>query len=285
MSWFQNLVHGSFLSDDSLLQTREGYQPLHSSAAPASPPAYEHWTRRMTAQHELGIAREMAGLSDAVLGGLAAEFERSPRRKRTDALRLATPAGVCLLIVGGLALLFNVGLRWGGAASLPWVDTAAAVTLVAGLVSISAGVLASFSAMPLDVAHGKVGLCVGLLDEQHPWLYQAASLRNNRAAEAYRLAVLRERGPLRGIDCMMMREIARADEALESTRIARVVACELNAPAVANPMPNAPDPQTGELPRLASVPVYGDAADALFDPLAGSVRAFGVNTVDRRRQG
>src|SRR5438045_7942306 len=82
MSLLQSLSDGSLLSDESLLQAREGYRPIpQASGADAE---LESWTRRMTTQHELGIAREMAGLSEETLAGLASAFVRQPRRVRTD---------------------------------------------------------------------------------------------------------------------------------------------------------------------------------------------------------
>ena len=60
MSLLQSLSDGSLLSDESLLQAREGYRPMpQASGADAE---LESWTRRMTTQHELGIAREMGAV-------------------------------------------------------------------------------------------------------------------------------------------------------------------------------------------------------------------------------
>jgi hypothetical protein len=73
----------------------------------------------------------------------------------------------------------------------------------------------------------------------------------DRAADAYRRHVLSERGPLRGVDYLMMREIAHANDALEMTRVARSVAEQLACVDV----PSAA--LQGKEPRLVSVPTPG----------------------------
>ena len=45
----------------------------------------------------------------------------------------------------------------------------------------------------------------------------------NAAAQEYRDCVLRDRGVLRGVDCVLMREIAHADEERVMTLTARAV--------------------------------------------------------------
>jgi hypothetical protein len=82
----------------------------------------------------------------------------------------------------------------------------------------------AFSLTSVELAHGQVGLYAGVLDEQHPWLYKTYLLMRNRAAQEYREGVLRQRGVLRGVDCILMREIARADEERVMTLTARSVA-------------------------------------------------------------
>ena len=245
MSLLQSLSEGSLLSDESLLQAREGYRPMpQASGADAE---LESWARRMTTRHELGIAREMAGLSEEALAGLASAFVRQPRRLRTDSLRYSIPVGAALLLAGGLLLSLDTSLLSSRGTAVTAAQTLAIGCLASGAILICIGVLASFSMMPLEVAHGKVGLCTGLLDEQHPWLYKASFVMRDRAADAYRQRVLSERGPLRGIDYIMMREIAMAHDALEMTRIARSVFLQLNQAPEATP-----DGLSKE-PRLVSV--------------------------------
>ena len=226
MSLLQSLSETSLLSDESLLQAREGYRPMPQASSAEL--AFEHWAKRMTTQHELGIAREMAGQTEETLAGLASVFVRQPRRRRTDNLRFSMPVGAVLLFVGALLLWFDTSLFSSGGTAVTPVQTLAIACLASAVIAGGIGVLASFSMMPLDVAHGKLGLCTGLLDEQHPWLYKASFVMRNKAADGYRQRILSERGPLRGIDYIMMREIAMAHDALEMTRIARTVSLELN---------------------------------------------------------
>jgi len=246
MSVVQTLSQGSLFSDESLLHAREGYLPIAQTSSAEL--AFDHWTRRMTTQHELGIAREMAGLSEETLAGLASVFARVPRRRRTDRLRFSLPAGAALLLAGALVLSFGAGMPSPDASGISALQTLAIACLASGVIGIGIGVLTAFSMMPLDVAHGKLGLCAGLLDEQHPWLYKASLVARDRSADVYRQHILRERGPLRGIDYLMMREIARVNEALEATRVARSVAEELSLVD-----PTTPGGQAKET-RLVAVP-------------------------------
>jgi hypothetical protein len=148
--------------------------------------------------------------------------------------------------------------------------------LLGGAIALCLGVFTAFSMMPLEVAHGRVGLCTSPLNEQHPWLYKASFVMRNQAADAYRQRVLTERGPLRGIDYIMMREIAAAQDAMEMTRLARTVAEKLSRIE-----PAAVDVQTKER-HLACVP--NAPAGATVEPSpAPSVRSFGPALTDRRR--
>ncbi|HEY0858645.1 MAG TPA: hypothetical protein VGE16_16390 [Albitalea sp.] len=261
MSLFQGLSQGSLFSDESLLQSRDGYRPM--SDATSDELAFEQWTQRVTHQHELSIARELAGLPEPALAGLASVFARSPRRRRTDRLRHAIPAGAASTLIGALVLWAGTSVGGVAAALLQVVGVGG---LAVGVIVASLGVLAAFSTMALEVAHGKLGLCTGLLNEQHPWLYKASLMTRDPAAEAYRRRILSERGPLRGADYLVMREIVRANDAMEMTRIARTVAEQLNRVDAA-----APDAAHGKEPRLVSV--------------ASANGAFGPGLVERRRPG
>ena len=245
MTLLQSLSEASLLSDESLLQAREGYRPMPQASSAEL--AFEHWSKRMTTQHELGIARELAGLPEETLAGLASVFVRQPRRRRTDNLRFAIPVGAVLLLLGALLLSSDTSLLSSGTTGVTPLQTLAILCFAGGVIALGIGVLAAFSLMPLDVAHGKVGLCTGLLDEQHPWLYKASFVMRNKAADDYRRRILNERGPLRGIDYIMMREIAAAHDALEMTRIARTVSLQLNTAEAATPDGLAKEP------RLVSV--------------------------------
>lgn len=244
MSLLQSLSQGSLSSDESLLQAREGYLAIpRTSPAEA---AFDQWTQRMTTQHELALAREMAGLPEENLAGLAEVFARTPRRGRTDRLRTSIPLGAALFVAGLVLLLLESTLSPSGAALV--LRTLAIGLLAGGGVVLCIGVLKAFSTMPLEVAHGRLGLFTSLLDEQHPWLYKASFLMRDRAADAYRQRILNERGPLRGVDFVMMREIARAQDAIETTRLARTIAEQLSR------IDDAPADGQAKERRLVSVP-------------------------------
>jgi hypothetical protein len=223
MSLLSHLYRGSLLSDESLLQARERYLPMQPAASPRA--AFAQWTKRVALQHELVSARELAGLSEAELAALESEFLRAPFRQRTDALRLAIPSGALLCAVGALALLLHVNsFALPADPPVSVIEASGAAALLGGLILICLGVLGAFSMIALDASHGRVGLYVGVLNEQHPWLYNTRLVIRDGAAEEYRQRVLRERGPLRGVDYLMMREIAHAHETLELTKTARSVA-------------------------------------------------------------
>ena len=243
MSLLENLTQRSLFSEASLLQDREGYVPLPWDLAPE--PAYAYWTRRASMQSELGLARELAGLPNATLAELADVFERTPRRRRYDGARFAIPVGVAMLFLGALAWLLFAALPLAGTPAGSVIQSIGVGALAAGLLAVAVGALAAFNMMPLDVAHGRLGLVVGLLNEQHPWLYKAARLTQAPAADAYRQRVLSDRGALRGVDYLMMREIVRGHEALELTQLSRSLVEELQR------VPFHPEPSA---PRLVSVP-------------------------------
>ena len=263
MSLFQDLSQGSFFSDESLLQSRDGYRPM--SGPLSAEVAFEQWTQRVTHQHELSVARELAGLSEEALAGLASVFERSPRRRRTDPLRHSIPAGAASMLMGALVLWFAASVGGVGGVAAAYAQALGVGFLAVGAIAASIGVLATFSTMALEVGHGKLGLCTGLLNEQHPWLYKASAVTRDLAVDAYRRRILSERGPLRGADYLMMREIARASDAMETTRIARTVAEQLNRVDA-----TAPDGH-GKEPRLVSV--------------TSSNAVFGTGLIERRQPG
>jgi hypothetical protein len=275
MSLLQSLSHGSLFSDESLLQARDGYLPM--AAASNAETAFGQWTQRVTTQSELSIARELAGLPDETLAGLAAVFARSPRRRRTDSLRFSIPLGAVLLVLG--AVILGVDASSAGNALSP-MRTLGIGCLAAGAIAVIVGVLAAFSMMALDVAHGTLGLHVGLLDEQHPWLYKASHVTRDDTVDAYRRRILGERGPLRGTDYLLMREIARANDAMDMTRVARTVSARLNQLDIA------PAEVQGKEPRLVSV--VSSSAEmpvrSFDEPThAASVHTLSSTSPDRRR--
>ena len=228
MSVLDNLFHWSLLSDSTLMQAREGYKPTPAAVNVAM--EFDQRTERMSTQSDIVAAREIAGLPEESLSALATEFAHAPRRRRTDRLRLAIPSGVMLLAAGLFGLLLNSGMPMHASGSLSDLQLLSSACLAAGVIAIAVGALAAFSLMSIDVAYGKVGLYVGLLNEQHPWLYKTVLVMRNPAAQEYRLRVLAERGVLRGVDYVLMREIARADEAQVMTQTARAVAEQIQLP-------------------------------------------------------
>ncbi len=256
MSFLNILLQG----DETLVRAPHAYLPLPVTA-PADT-AYAHWTSKLASQHALGVARELAGLPEPRLAELAAEFVRAPQRQRTDKLRMSFPLAAALLLAGAIALAFDASLRAAGSSGMSVLQGMAIGCFVGGAGAVIAGVLAAFAMKPLEVAHSKLGQCLGLLDEQHAWLYDASLVMRNPAADTYRQHTLQERGPLRGIDYVMMCEVARVSDALDMTHVARSVAERLNTV-------DAPKAGAGlREPRLTTV-----AASSAF--IASAVRAGG----------
>ena len=239
----------SLLSPQRLMQAREFYCPAPAPGSAAA--ALDRWTRRVAIQTELGSARELAGLTDAELAVLHDEFVRCQSRPRFDRLRHAIPVGVVLAAMGALGVASHGGFTAGTTETAPQLLSAAC--LVVGLCVLGIGVLVAFGMLHLDVAYGTTGLLVGRLDEHHPWLYKAAGLLRYDAANAYREGVLRERGPLRGVDYVIMREMAQAHEALDQMQTARSVAQRIQQPAA----PVDPGPVE---PRVLLVASRGETA-------------------------
>ncbi len=202
MSLFNQIVDGCLLSTDRLMRAREFYSP--SAAVPSAQQAFARWTQRVSVKSELDAARALAGLSDAELAELEAEFQRSPMRRQSPAVRHAVLGGLALVVLAGLGLGLQASTNLGEIA-IRILQAVGVGGLLLGLISLGVGVIATFGALHLDLSHGTTGLHVGTLDEQHPWLYRAAGLT-------------------------LMRELVRVQEALESMRPARSVADELQSP-------------------------------------------------------
>ena len=226
------------------MQARQFYSPQSTVMTPDL--AFARWTERVAVQTELGSARELAGLSEAELSALESEFVRFPIRRRSDRFRNAFRAGAVLAAMGGFGLALQAlaaGLGDGGYRALQVLSIACVLAAVCAVV---AGAYVAFGMLHLDLSHGTVGLYVGRLDEQHPWLYDSMTAARCPAAEEYRRQVLRDRGLLRGADYVIMREIVRAQESLERSKWARTVAEHIQ-----RQVPPA-DPGTSE-PRLIRV--------------------------------
>jgi hypothetical protein len=221
MSLLNQIVDGCLWSTDKLMREREFYSP--SAAGPPVHEAFARWTQRISLTSELDSARELAGLSHAELAELEAEFLRCPMRQQSPAVRRAVLSGVALVATAGIGLVVLALTPLGDAATRT-LQAASAACLLAGLIPLGVGLISAFSVLHLDLSHGTTGLLVGTLNDQHPWLYQATSLTRHAVAEDYRQRTLLQRGPLRGADYVLMRELVRAQEALERVRPARSVA-------------------------------------------------------------
>lgn len=226
MSILNHLLDGSLIGRDRLMQAREFYSP--SRATMPSETAFARWTQLIAVRSELGSAREMAGLVDAQLNVLESEFLRCQTRPRSAWARHGLWVGALFIALAcaGFAMGDVAGVEAGARRAL---SSFAVALLIAGSSSIAVSGLTAFSGLHLDLNYGTTGLYVGLLDEQHPWLYKTMSLVRHEAAETYRRTVLRERGPLRGLDYVMMRELVATHDALERMRPASTVAEQLQS--------------------------------------------------------
>lgn len=212
-----SMQESSLLSDERLLHARDTYRPTR--VLPTGEMAFAHWSERVSAQPALVTARELSGLSPENLVALATEFEQAPAMRRKH--RWLAPAAAGTALVGGLMLgLAHLG---GEQASLTLLSGIGGLAILVGLAGMGVSTMRAFQSVPLDRAYGLLGLYVGELNEQHPWLYKTVLLTHNAAAEAYRVRVLRERGVLRGVDYVMMDEIASAHENMELTTTARTM--------------------------------------------------------------
>jgi len=219
---FDYLLDGTLIGRERLMQAREFYAPSRT-AMPAET-EFARWTHRISVQSERGSAREMAGLADAQLDALESEFIRCPTRPRSTWARHGLWAGALLIALACIG--FAIG-DLGEAGATRVVAIFGLGLLLVGLTCIAVSGLTAFSALHVDLTYGATGLYVGILDEQHPWLYKTTGLLRHEAAENYRQSVLRERGPLRGLDYIMMRELVGTHDSLDQLRPARSVAEQL----------------------------------------------------------
>ena len=220
----KRIIDGLLVSRERLMRAREFYAPAPRAQSPEH--AFASWTERVSVQSELGSAREMAGLSNAELEALEGEFNRCPIRPRPAWVREAVLAGVILLTLACTGLVM-LGLTELGDVASRTLQALSAAALLLGLIPLSIGLLTSFSVLHLELSYGTTGVYVGKLDEQHPWLYKATALTRHETAEDYRRRTLVERGPLRGMDYILMREMVKVQESLEQMRPARSVSDQL----------------------------------------------------------
>lgn len=224
MSVLNHLWDGTLIGRERLMQAREFYAPSRSTMTPEV--EFARWTQRIAVQNELGSAREMAGLSNSQMDVLEKEFIRCQTRSPSAWSRYGLWVGAVLVAMACIVLATSDSVGTGAGAIGAWKIFGLGILLI-GSACIAIGGLTAFSALHLDLNHGTTGLYVGLLDEQHPWLYKAESLLRHEAAESYRLSVLSERGSLRGLDYVIMREVVAAHDLLDRMRPARSVAEQL----------------------------------------------------------
>ena len=216
------VLDGSLLSHERLMEAREQYAPTSGALSPER--AFGRWTQRMSVQSELASAREIAGLTEEELSAMEAEFVRSPKRPRSAAARSAMSTGIALAAVGALGLAAQSFLDGKAAVAQQAVLLGSAACALIGLVVLAYAVVSAFGTLHLELGHGTTGLFFGRLDEEHPWLFKTMSLAHDPAAEEYRRRVVSERGWLRGVDYVMMKEAVRARDKMEQTLPTRLVA-------------------------------------------------------------
>jgi hypothetical protein len=230
------------MPEDDVPYARESYR--HSHADRTAKMAFALWTERVAGLSDLVVSRELAGMSDEQLCELALEFEQAPRRKRTDMFRFSFTASALLALAGAgfaYAELFMGPVKTVGLSPLV---AGAGAFFGAAFIALCVGTWTRIRLVPTEVAYGKVGLLVAMLNEQHPWLYKAYFVIRNPAALAYREKVLRERGPIRGMDYLLMCQVAELQENMELTQNARAVAAavqgasEVLAPAAIHAVPS-----------------------------------------------
>jgi hypothetical protein len=230
MSLLQQIIDVSLVSRQRLMQSREFYSPFERKGPARVELA--RWTNRILEQPALGVARELAGLSDPELDGLENEFRSFPMRQAPQWVRYAVVIGIVLMVLAGLGLSLQALAGLGETVGRT-LQVASVACLLMGLLPLGVGLISAFGSLHHDLSYGTIGLYVGKLNEQHPWLYDARSLLRHGIAEEYRQRTLQERGLLRGADYVMMRELVQAQEALARVRAARSVAEQLQSLPVA----------------------------------------------------
>lgn len=176
-------------------------------------------TLRASQQTEVETARELCAESDAALSALAAAFSLQPEpatpRRWIHLARLAVATFIFSTLA--LAVSSGVGHVSSGAGLDDFITAVQAVAAMGlgGSVLLVAGLaLAHGLRVPLWRTHQHLGLMLLPLDEHHPWLYLTPPLLHSELARKHKESVLRERGALRGLDLILMREYSRLDASL-----------------------------------------------------------------------
>lgn len=174
---------------------------------------------RASHQTEVETARELCAEPDAALAALAATFSLQPEpatpRRWVHLARLA----VIVFTLSALGLAVSSGVRQATGvvdfeAFVTTVQVAAALGLGGSILLVAGLAMAHGLRVPLWRTHQHLGLMLLPLDEHHPWLYLAPPLLHSELARKHKESVLRERGVLRGLDLILMREYSRLDASL-----------------------------------------------------------------------
>jgi len=179
------------------------------SIAPARTPemALAHWTERIAALSDLVASRELAGLSDEETERVGPGVSRTPRRKRTDVLRHAYAASALLALTGGGLALIEATTP-GQAVQLSPLIQGAGVCFVSAFIAACAGAMSSLRLVPTEAAYAKLGFTWGCSTNSTPGCTKGLRGSPQPCRAQLPRQVLRERGPIRGMDYVMMCEIA-----------------------------------------------------------------------------
>lgn len=177
------------------------------SAAGTGPMSAADWARRLSTAGVKVVVRELAGLDDVQLLRLARETSSRPTLPAPLSVRAAIAGGILVLVLGAAGLAAE-------SFSVPELSKemlgVAVAAIVLGALTAGLGWALSLRVVPAARAYETLKRYVAVLDEQHPWLYQAVEAVQGQTAEAYREHVLATRGPLRGLDVLMMQFAADA---------------------------------------------------------------------------
>ena len=153
MSLLQQIIDGSLVSRQRLMQSREFYSPSEREG-PARV-ALARWTNRVLEQPALGVARELAGLSEPELDELEAEFRSCPMRQPPQWVRYAVVVGIVLLVLAGLGLGLQALTSLGETAGRT-LQAVSVACLLMGLVPLGVGLISAFGGLHLDLSYGTV---------------------------------------------------------------------------------------------------------------------------------
>lgn len=211
----------TLLNESTFLHAQEGYRP--SRLVNIEDMRLEQWAERVAVQPELVSARELAGLPESALAALEEQFRADPRLSRKGLSAWAGTGGMAAGVTGAVGLGLIQAVTGAPMASAPVLTVLCTLCVLAGMAGGAFAGWRAYQEVPLRAAYGRVALYIGVLNEHHPWLYKVLLLMRDPGAEAYRQRVLKERGALRGVDYLMMKEIAAVSESMVLTQTARSV--------------------------------------------------------------